>query len=75
VRWLGDRMGIEKVTKTWEKVVVDRQAETEGWVAAIRDFSPKYEIYGYFNNHYAGHAPASIALFRKIWAAQGGSPL
>jgi uncharacterized protein YecE (DUF72 family) len=91
VRWLGDRMGIEKqireeilagapqpaedVKLTWDKVVVDREKETVDWVAAVRDLSPKFETYGYFNNHYAGHAPASIALFKKIWAAQGGAPI
>ncbi|MCE9580998.1 MAG: DUF72 domain-containing protein [Planctomycetes bacterium] len=97
VRWLGDRMGIEKqireeilaklpqgekrpesaeeVKLTWDKTVVDREKETVDWVAAVRDLSPKYEIYGYFNNHYAGHAPASIALFKKIWQAQGGGPI
>ena len=25
------------------------------------------DLYGYFNNHYAGHAPGSIALLREIW--------
>lgn len=74
-RWLGDRMGIEKITKSWDKVVVDRQVETESWVATVRDFAPKYEIFGYFNNHYAGHAPASIAMFKRIWEAQGGAPI
>jgi uncharacterized protein YecE (DUF72 family) len=75
VRWLGDRVGIEKVTTTWDRTVVDRTAETDAWVVALRDLAPKYEIYGYFNNHYAGHAPASIELFRKAWAAGGGMPM
>lgn len=75
VRWLGDRVAIEKETKSWDKVVVDRAAETELWVGAIRDLAPKYEIYGYFNNHYAGHAPASIALFKKFWEMKGGAPI
>jgi uncharacterized protein YecE (DUF72 family) len=75
VRWLGDRVGIEKITKSWDKVVVDRAAETDAWVATLRDLAPKYEIYGYFNNHYSGHAPASIALFKQTWAANGGGPI
>lgn len=75
VRWLGDRVGIEKITKSWDKVVVDRQVETESWVATLRDLTPRYEIYGYFNNHYSGHAPASIALFKKVWASAGGGPM
>jgi len=29
VRWLGDRYGIEKITKSWDKVIVDRSREME----------------------------------------------
>lgn len=28
IRWIGDRKGIEKQTKTWDKIVVDREHET-----------------------------------------------
>src|SRR6202047_3376234 len=31
VRWLGDRKGIEEKTKTWDKVIVDRQGDLLGW--------------------------------------------
>jgi hypothetical protein len=27
IRWLGDRKGIEQVTKVWNRIVVDRTAE------------------------------------------------
>ena len=32
VRWLGDRKGIEEKTKTWDKVIVDRQCDLFEWV-------------------------------------------
>ena len=32
IRWLGDRKGIERITKTWNKTVVDRTNEMSGWV-------------------------------------------
>jgi uncharacterized protein YecE (DUF72 family) len=32
IRWLGDRKGIENVTKTWDKIVVDRSSQLAGWV-------------------------------------------
>ncbi len=32
IRWLGDRKGIEKLTKTWDKTVVDRTDELTSWV-------------------------------------------
>src|SRR6267142_3744294 len=36
VRWLGDRKGIEKQTKTWDKVIVDRRADLLEWVDLLR---------------------------------------
>ena len=24
-------------------------------------------VYGFYNNHYAGHSPGSLALFAEIW--------
>ena len=32
IPWLGDRKGIEKVTTTWDKVVVERTAQLSHWV-------------------------------------------
>ena len=32
IRWLGDRKGIEQITKVWDKVVVDRANLLSGWV-------------------------------------------
>jgi hypothetical protein len=65
VRWLGDRKGIEARTTTWEKLIVDRTPEMERWVPAGL-LTRNIDLYGYFN-HYAGHAPGSIALLREIW--------
>jgi hypothetical protein len=28
-------------------------------------------VYAYANNHYAGHAPATIEQFRNLWHARG----
>jgi uncharacterized protein YecE (DUF72 family) len=68
IRWIGDRKGIEEQTKTWDKLIVDRETETQTWVRYVRQFLHRGEIvYAYYNNHFAGHAPDSIALFNKIW--------
>ena len=73
VRWLGDRKGIEKRTKTWEKLIVDRTAEMERWCPALaRLLTRDIHVWGYFNNHYAGHAPGSIQLLREIWRKKSG---
>jgi uncharacterized protein YecE (DUF72 family) len=68
VRWLGDRHGIETKTESWDRVIVDRAAEMERWVDALAKILERnIEVFGYFNNHYAGHAPGSIALLREVW--------
>ena len=68
VRWLGDRQGIEKVTKTWERLRIDRTLETEDWAEVLQRLHDRgIKIYGYFNNHYGGFAPGSIELFYKTW--------
>jgi uncharacterized protein YecE (DUF72 family) len=70
VRLLGDRKGIERQTKTWDKVVVDRSTELRTWVdlchATVRGGVPTFV---YVNNHYAGHAPATVAQFLQFWNA------
>lgn len=76
IRWLGDRKDIEKLTTTWDKTVVDRTAELASWV----DFCYQIQkrgvlIYAYANNHYAGHAPATIKQFRDLWHSKGWTDL
>ena len=67
-RWLGDRKGIEAKTGRWDRLIVDRTPEMERWVPALASLLERnIEVYGYFNNHYAGHAPGSIELLREVW--------
>ena len=55
-RWLGDRREIER----FDRVQIDRTAELEAWEADLRRALPEvHEVFGYFNNHWAGHSPAS----------------
>jgi uncharacterized protein YecE (DUF72 family) len=54
VRWLGDRKGIEEVTRTWDKTVVDRREDLRNWVEVFRQFvSRNLKVFAYANNHYA----------------------
>jgi uncharacterized protein YecE (DUF72 family) len=68
VRWLGDRYGIEKITKVWNQTVVDRSKDLDRWVPHLRALiEKKTEVFGYVNNHYGGYAPADIdALIGKL---------
>lgn len=68
IRWLGDRKGIEEHTKTWDKTIVDRRGDLEQWVEACRKFNQRsISIFAFANNHYAGHAPATVRLFWDLW--------
>jgi len=59
VRLIGDRAGIEKVTRTWDRVVADRSEAIRRLVAALAGVIPRGNVVVFVNNHYAGHAPAS----------------
>ncbi len=52
IRWFGDRKGIEQKTKTWDKIV--RKVHER-----------KIKVFAFANNHYAGHAPETVEMFRS----------
>ena len=58
LRWMGQR---EAITK-FDRVQIDRARDFDFWQAEIERALPAVrEVYGYFNNHWAGHSPASAA--------------
>ena len=62
LRWLGDRREIEK----YDRVQVDRTDSFGSWEAALlRTLGDVREVFGYFNNHWAGHSPASANEMKK----------
>jgi uncharacterized protein YecE (DUF72 family) len=70
VRWLGDRHGIEKITQTWDKTVVDRGDDLKQWVDVLRELvlnKKIRKIFAFSNNHYAGHGPATVKQFLDLW--------
>jgi uncharacterized protein YecE (DUF72 family) len=68
VRWLGDRKGIEKITATWDKTIVDRSADLQEWVKYCTQLVRRgVRIYAYANNHYAGHGPSTVKMFSRLW--------
>jgi len=70
VRWLGNRRGIEKITQTWDKTVVDREDDLKHWVDVLREliFNKKIrKVFAFANNHYAGHGPATVKQFWELW--------
>jgi uncharacterized protein YecE (DUF72 family) len=62
LRWLGDRREI----LSYDRVVVDRTASFTAWAGDLERVLPEVrEVYGYFNNHWAGHSPASANEMKR----------
>src|SRR5712692_9707693 len=71
IRWLGDRKGIEEQTKVWDQIIVDRRPQLLEWAEICRRIAKrKIQIRAVANNHYAGHAPATVEMFRQLWNAE-----
>lgn len=62
VRWLGSREIVD-----YSRVQVDRSDELARWAAALPALLDRgLDVYGYFNNHYAGHSPSSARTFLEL---------
>jgi uncharacterized protein YecE (DUF72 family) len=58
IRWLGRREDIPD--DDYSQVRIDRDAQLDAWAGQIAHYlGAGITVYGYFNNHYQGHSPAS----------------
>lgn len=62
VRWLGNR---RLLSEPFTKLEVDKTEEMQRWAKLLRAQSGEV-LFGYFNNHYAGHSPSSVVLFNSF---------
>ncbi|HSG82541.1 MAG TPA: DUF72 domain-containing protein, partial [Gemmatimonadota bacterium] len=61
-RWLGERPHLE----SYSQMLFDRSSDIAGWAKLLVELSGRVrEIYGFFNNHYEGHSPASARRLLK----------
>ncbi len=57
IRWLGRRKDIAR----FDKIQIDRSQELEEWAGKVHRFlADGVNVYGFFNNHFAGHSPESV---------------
>ena len=62
LRWLGERRAIAK----YDRVQLDRSADLDAWRADLERALPRVrEVFGYFNNQWAGHSPASANEMKR----------
>jgi len=63
IRWLGRRKDIAR----FNEIQIDRSQELEEWAAKVSHFLANgVTVYGFFNNHFAGHSPESARQFAAI---------
>jgi uncharacterized protein YecE (DUF72 family) len=71
VRWMGpDRSIVD-----FSRIQMDRTRELETWAGVLWDLAEQgFDIYGYVNNHFAGHSPASTRELQKLLGQQPVDP-
>jgi uncharacterized protein YecE (DUF72 family) len=62
VRW----MGPDREITDYSHIQFDRSAEIESWAEVLRRVVHTKEIFGYFNNHFAGHSPANARDMQRL---------
>jgi uncharacterized protein YecE (DUF72 family) len=63
VRWMGPNRDLTD----FSRVQVDRSAELSAWTAVLREMPSRgIDVYGYANNHFAGHSPASARDIQRL---------
>jgi len=62
LRWMGHREAVNR----YDGVRVDRSADDDRWHRDVTAVLPRVrEVYGFFNNHWAGHSPASARDMKR----------
>jgi uncharacterized protein YecE (DUF72 family) len=69
IRWLGRREEIPD--DDFSHVRINRDSQLDRWAEQIRRYlAAGLTVYGYFNNHYQGHSPASVRAMQARLALE-----
>jgi uncharacterized protein YecE (DUF72 family) len=66
VRLVGDRDAIEKITTTWDRVVVERDPDLAATADIVRAMAERKPVVILITNHYEGHSPATARKLRQL---------
>jgi uncharacterized protein YecE (DUF72 family) len=73
-RLIGDRKAVEEKTDTFDRIVIDRGPRLERWADLLRGLVERTAItLVYANNHYAGHAPATVDELAGLVGGEGAA--
>jgi uncharacterized protein YecE (DUF72 family) len=70
VRW----MGPDREITDYSRVQFDRSAEMRAWSEVLKRAAQTKDIFGFFNNHFAGHSPASARELQRLLGQQPVDP-
>ncbi len=63
IRWMGADRGLVD----YSRIQIDRRRELESWASLLWPYLDKgREVFGYINNHFAGHSPASARDLQRL---------
>ena len=63
VRWMGPNRDLVD----YSRIQVDRTRELEAWVSILPALAQKVRtVYGYANNHFAGHSPGTVRMLQEM---------
>jgi uncharacterized protein YecE (DUF72 family) len=65
-RLIGNREAIEKLTPTFNRIVVDKSAELTECARVIEELAGRVPVVVFANNHYAGFAPETARELHQI---------
>lgn len=72
IRWLGDRKAIPD---DFSHVRIDRAERIARWAELVeRVLARDQTVYGFFNNHYAGHSPANVEQLLTLLERRSAPP-
>ncbi len=69
IRWLGNRKDVPD--EEYDRVRINRDEELDHWAEVIADLADKgVTVWGFANNHYMGHSPATLLALEERLAAR-----
>jgi hypothetical protein len=62
---------MDAATRTLDHVVINHSGQVRADALAIRELSERVPVVAFVNNHFAGHAPQTVAELLAALAAAG----
>ena len=70
VRW----MGPDREITDYSRLQFDRSEEINAWAEVLKRVANTIDVYGFFNNHFAGHSPANAREMQRLLGQEPVEP-